>query len=113
MTGQGYQRRSGKAVDTSTAKTLSSALATLPTTDYCSKQASDIIFMDSKRYSLITEIYDKCGETGIESFVTGFFEPWKAFITCPDIDDKIKKLEKKWIREVNLYDEWNQGNCSK
>ena len=104
---------SRKAVDTSTAKTLANALSTLPTTDYCSKQAGSIIYMESQIYSLIAESKDKCGDGFVEGFMTGFFEPWKIFTTCPDIEDKNKKLYKKWNQQVNLYDEWYQGNCSK
>jgi hypothetical protein len=55
----------------------------------------------------------KCGDGFVEGFMTGFFEPWKIFTTCPDIEDKNKKLYKKWNQQVNLYDEWYQGNCSK
>jgi len=103
---------SKQPLDTSIAKTTANALSTLPTSDYCSQQASNIIYLDSKIYSVIAESYDKCGNGFIEGFFTGFFEPWKGFITCPNIMHKTKELIRQWKGKVKLYDEWYQGNCT-
>jgi hypothetical protein len=103
----------GKKPDANTAERIADALSVLPASDYCSNQATRVILMASQSYGLLAKYQDECGESTVDSFFIGFFEPWKAFTTCPDIMKKGKKLAIKFDREILLYEEWYQGNCTR